>query len=107
MRLLSGEAGVRFIGGAMDNKEFFQRVKTCEAKYGANESVRFVIFSTKNGLYLGVVVYVHRQLKLGDQSSTLDVKHFPADNEQKAVEECEKWIKENIEEDVSINCVDK
>ena len=90
----------------MDTKHFFKRTKTCEAKYGDDEAVKFVIFSTTNGLFLGVVVYVYGQLKGGDKNKTIDVKHFPAETEQKAIESCEKWIKDNINDQITINCID-
>ena len=90
----------------MSHDPFFNRIKTCEAKYGNNETVRYVIFSTTNGLFVGVVVYVYRQLKNGGQDSTIDVKHFPADTEKKAIEDCEKWIRDNINDKITITCVD-
>jgi hypothetical protein len=90
----------------MSGEPFFKRIKTCEAKYGNNETVRYVIFATTNGLFVGVVVYVHRQLKNGDQDNTIDVKHFPDDTEQKAIDGCESWIKENINDHFSVNCIE-
>ena len=89
----------------MDEDEFFKRVKTCEAKYAQNETAKYVIFSSENNLFLGIVIYSYRQLKNGKGNGTVDVMHLPAKTEKDAIDKCEEWIKSNINSQVICSCV--
>ena len=88
----------------MSESPFFKRIKTCEAKYETNETVRYVIFSTTNNLFLGVVIYMGRQLKNGSVDNDTHEQHFPSDTEKQAIDSCETWIKENISDSITMNC---
>lgn len=89
----------------MSDDKFFKKIKSCEAKYEPNETVRYVIFSTINKLYLGVVVYMGRQLKVNSSDNATHEQHFPAATEKEAIDSCEKWIKDNINENLTIDCI--
>jgi len=44
-----------------------------------------------------------RQLKGGGDNATHE-EHFPADTEKKAIDSCEKWIRKNINDKITIFC---
>ena len=88
----------------MDKDNLLKRIKTCEAKYDPNKTVTYVVYSTSNGLFLGIVVYLCSQLKNARANGTMDVIHFSAVTEKEVIDECENWIKGNINSQVSISC---
>ncbi len=88
----------------MSDDKFFTRIKTCEAKYGTDDVVRYVIFSTSNGLYLGVVVYMGRQLKGNSKDNDTHEESFPSNTEKEATDKCENWIRSNINNNIATSC---
>jgi hypothetical protein len=88
----------------MSNTSFFKIIRSCEAIYGADETVKYVVFSTSNDLFLGVVIYMSRQFNIESIENVKQEKHFPSVSEKQAVDSCEEWIRENINNNVSISC---
>lgn len=88
----------------MNDTSFFRIIRTCEAKYDADETVKYVVFSTSNNLFLGVVIYMDRQFNAESNENTTQEKHFPSVSEKQAADSCEEWIKQNISNNVSISC---
>ena len=88
----------------MSEASFFKKIRSCEATFGRNERVGYYIFSTRNNLFLGVVVYSIRQLKGGSSMRAICEEHFPAKTEAEAIDNCEKWIREKISDSITVSC---
>jgi len=91
----------------MKDGSSFKMIKSCEAKYAADEAVKYVVFSTSKNLFLGIVMYLSRQVNAESIDNAILEKHFPSVSELQAVTSCEDWIRENINDDFSIHCVQK
>ena len=75
----------------------FTREKSIKFTHEKGET-RAVIFSSRAGGYLGIVVYSGSHLIGAKMDLFTDVRHFVSASAEDTENPCTRWIKENISE---------